>query len=87
MSYEFDDADYYHRGDSKGNEMLTFSYENVKAETGKAWLIDFGLLKEDDLDGTEHWLPKSKCRIDVGAKTIKIPAWLAEEKELETYAD
>lgn len=77
--------DFWLEDDESGStELLTLHFENVKAETKRAWLIDFGM-KEDSLDDVEHWLPKSQCSLNRAKKQIQVPEWLAIEKEIESY--
>lgn len=42
----------------------------VVNETPRAWLVE--------IEGREHWLPKSQCRLT--DKRIEIPNWLWREK-------
>lgn len=56
-------------------EELTFDYTEIRAETPAAILLRF--------DVREIWFPKSSgCEIDREDKTIYVPQWLAEKKEL-----
>lgn len=51
---------------------ITVEYDEVKAETSLAWLVDFG--------DVEHWLPKSQCDIDRETSTIAIEEFIYNER-------
>lgn len=59
-------------------EMITLVWDKLTYSTDKAHLFTFG--------EEEVWLPKSQITdIDEKTKTLEIPLWLAEEKEIEDY--
>jgi hypothetical protein len=62
---------------SKGNELVDLTAVR-KAETDKAWLLDFG---DEAL-----WIPKSQCEVepnrDGKTVTVTMEQWKAEEKGL-----
>jgi hypothetical protein len=60
--------------DSYNDNMEEISYDRVITETENAWLLI--------IDGEKNWFPKSKCELDRGMRVIKVPQWLAEQKEL-----
>ena len=51
-----------------------YDYEEIVAETDMAWLVR--------IDGEEYWLPQSQCEINEDYQQIRIPNWLAKEKEI-----
>lgn len=60
------------------NEVHTLTFVAIKAESDKAWNIQFKKHTE--------WLPKSQCRIDKQYKEIEVPEWLVEQKDLWDYS-
>lgn len=62
---------------ARPTEKITLVFDKIQAMTPKAILFVFG----DD----EEWLPRSQIDIDEKTKTLEIPLWLAEEKEIEDY--
>jgi len=81
MSYDpdYDDFD----PDEGADDGMVLSFERVKAETKKAWLVVF---ESDGLEIVEEaWLPKSECVLNTQKSEIEVPSWLVYEKELEKY--
>lgn len=59
-------------------ETITLVWDKIEAITPLAILFIFG---DDDV-----WLPKSQITdIDEKTKTLDLPLWLAEEKEIVDY--
>ena len=59
-------------------EIIILVWDKIEAMTPLAILFTFG---DDDV-----WLPRSQITdIDEKTKTLEIPLWLAEEKEIEDY--
>lgn len=58
----------------KKHDLVDLNFDEVLAETEKAWLIVIG--------DEKHWLPKSQVEIDLEDRQVTLPKWLAEEKEL-----
>ncbi|MCK4821700.1 hypothetical protein KA005_38395 [bacterium] len=57
---------------------IILTWDKIKATTSLAVLFVFG----DDV----VWIPKSQITdLDQENKTLEIPLWLAEEKEIENY--
>jgi hypothetical protein len=44
-------------------------------ETEKAWLVD--------IEGREHWMPKSQCKLSDDWEQIEVPRWLWLQKQAE----
>ena len=60
------------------HEIVTLTYDSIKAESGMAWLFDFG--------GEECWLPKSQVEdIRETSKEVDLPLWLVISDQLEGY--
>lgn len=57
-------------------ETVEIAYDEhiVEAETADAWLLE--------IDDKRVWFPKSRCQLDDKHKTIEVPQWLAEKKDL-----
>lgn len=61
-------------------ETIILTWDKIKATTPLAVLFVFG----DDV----VWIPKSQMTdLDQEDKTLEIPLWLAEEKEIEDYEE
>lgn len=58
-------------------KIITLVYDEIKRPTDLACLFVFG--------DKEAWLPRSQIDIDGKTKTVEVPLWLVEEKELEDY--
>ena len=59
-------------------EIITLVWDKIEAMTPLTILFTFG---DDDV-----WIPKSQITdLDEKTKTLEIPLWLAEEKEIEDY--
>jgi hypothetical protein len=58
-----------------GDDVVDLDYVEMKHETDKAKLFDFG-------DGVEEWIPKSQIEVDDGEGSLVVKRWLAEEKGL-----
>jgi hypothetical protein len=54
-----------------GGEPVTSDYDEIGAETKKAWLID------------GKWYPKSLTTLNKKNKTKTLPFWLSETKRIE----
>lgn len=80
MSEMTDDLDLY---ELEYDEPEMIRFESLLRETPKAWFIRFPM--KDDLTNDDVWLPKSQCEIDRRSKTIEVPGWLMEEKNLYDY--
>jgi hypothetical protein len=60
------------------HEIITLVWDKIETMTPKAILFTFG---DDDV-----WLPRSQITdLDEKTRTLEIPLWLAEEKEIESY--
>ena len=57
-----------------GDEVVDLDYVEMKHETDKAKLFDFG--------DREEWIPKSQIEVDDGEGNVVVKRWLAEEKDL-----
>lgn len=57
-------------------ETVEIAYDEhiVEAETADAWLLE--------IDDKRVWFPKSRCELDEKRKTVELPQWLAEKKDL-----
>lgn len=60
-------------------ENIILTYDSIEHETEDAYLISF--------DDTVVWIPKSQSTIAYIDMKIKIPLWLAIEKEIEIYEE
>ena len=61
-------------------ETIILTWDKIQATTPLAVLFVFG---DDDV-----WIPKSQIKdLDQEDKTLEIPLWLAEEKEIEDYEE
>lgn len=54
--------------------VISFDEHILEAETADAWLLE--------IEGKRIWFPKSRCDLDEKRKTIELPEWLAEKKDL-----
>lgn len=64
---------------SMNHEIVTLKYKRIITDTEKADFFEFA-------GGERAWFPKSATDIDVGDKTVQVPATLAVEHEVENYA-
>ena len=55
---------------------MSEEYNTIVKTTAKAWLLD--------IQDQQVWVPKSQCTIDSQSQIIKMPEWLAEDKNLST---
>lgn len=53
-------------------EIITLSFNRIKAETEKAWLIYFN-------KHHEYWVPKSQCGLTLEDHELIVPMWLLDK--------
>lgn len=61
------------------SDIVDITYGKILFNTDKAWGFSIG--------GETIWIPKSLGELDEQEGTVAIPQWLAEEKEIESYAN
>lgn len=61
---------------SQGDQdhLAEVEYEDIVSETQRGILFQ--------INGEEHWLPRSQIEVDTDAKVITMPEWLSIEKGL-----
>lgn len=69
---------YYDHDDNDGSDIVEVPYRCFVRETAMAKQYSFGT---DPFEPNRQWIPKSQIIEDDG-KTITIPQWLAQQKDL-----